>query len=567
MANQDITPGNSASFEQDEADFTTHSGDRSRLALSAVNSADRFVNMLSPWIRESLTGERSPRTQGSLIRRLMQKRRGDSFTFNGTVSIMRRFHRIVNRSVAWQANVGPIDPNLFERFSIDMARKRDIGANNIGELLKINRQEESLEMPLAGAPEGSRPAPQQPAEPARQLTFEEIKQRIEAARSFRSQSPSGQPDFVEAMRKRTEAQSSTPSAGASPAQSVPPTPSPFPSTATPQQPPMPPAQIPGDQPNPAAMSPRLRRRMGRKVEYISMPKMDEESSDADGEPGLPTYLALAPPGFPEPDRLPQGFFDDPTDDVLVQRRVDTPAQRRSASMRAASSPVLTNRGHDRTSAPAPTLTAVRHRRPERSRRPASIIARSIQHLAQSTSGSLLASRPQSLLSHITGVPGRKRPTFHLDTPRPTSAPFAALSPAGIVGNPSPINDRRERLNAYPFTLDDMPVAQRRLPVSQAQPDLVDLQTQPLHRLPTVSVRRTTSPQRAATSAQRTATASPSPRRIDAATPLTPPGYARLSPSRPASSPRRDSPVARQQVERMVAPPLPSFAAGQTSANA
>ncbi|MBI1298422.1 DUF4157 domain-containing protein [bacterium] len=565
MANQDFTPGDRASFEQDDADLTMHSGDRARLSLSAVNSADRFVNALSPWIRESLTGEQSPRTQGSLIRRLMQKRRGDSFTFNGTVGIMRRFQRIVNRSVVWQANVGSIDPNLFDRFSIEMTRRREIGANNIGELLKINRQEESLEMPLAGAPDSSRPAQeQQPSEPARQLTFEEIKQRIEAARNFRSQSPSGQPDFVEAMRKRTEAQAPTP-----PAQPTQSAPSPFPSAATSQQPPVPAS---GDQPNPAAMSPRLRRRMGRKVEYISMPKMDEESGDADGEPGLSTYLALAPPGFSEPGSLPRGFFDEPSDDVLVQRRVETPARRRFASIRTAATPTLTSQDPRRALAASPTRSAIRHRRPQQPRRPASIIARSMQHLAQSTSGSLLASRPQSLLSHIAGLPGSRRPTSHLDIQTANTVSLAPISPSLDPGNLSPINNRRERSNVDRVTFDDMPLARHRLPVAQAQPDLVDLQTQPLHRLPTVSVRRTASVPgtasrlRATPSARRTATASPSPRPTGAATPSTPPGSARLSLSRPASPPREDSPVAGRQVDRLVAQPLPSFAAAQPSAD-
>ncbi|MEZ4832345.1 MAG: hypothetical protein R2873_10155 [Caldilineaceae bacterium] len=465
MADQALTPGDGDPFNAADDSLTPRSGERQILSLRAVNAADHIMRTLSPWIRESLIGEQSPRTAGSLIRRLMRKRSGASFTFNGTVGIMRRFHRIVNRSVAWQADVGPIDPNLFDRFSLDMTRRRDIGANNIGELLKINRQEEELEMPLAGAPEPEQPTQQQPAEPSRQLTFEEIKQRIEAARTFRSQSPSGEPDFVEAMRKRAAQATEPTQASEQPS----PRPAMPPAARLPQQPPAaPPTGTPPESPNPAAMSPRQRRRMGRKVEYLSIPQMDDEDGDSDGEPGPPTYLAHAPPDLAAP-FPPTEPFDtsllspqaDLDDDILIRRYNDMPHLRRAQPVRVSLPPRIAVAPRRRPATAASSANPRRSPQPQhrRSRRAPSIIARAAEYLHRSIAGDILVSRPQTLLAHIARPPVQDtRPPDQPPTVLPTVLPVIQPGPA----NP-PIAQSPNRPIADPDLLCILPAPPRRRP--------------------------------------------------------------------------------------------------------
>ncbi|MCB0114021.1 MAG: hypothetical protein KDD84_08015, partial [Caldilineaceae bacterium] len=536
MADQALTPGDGDPFNADDDSLTPRSGERQILSLRAVNAADHIMRTLSPWIRESLTGEQSPRTAGSLIRRLMRKRSGASFTFNGTVGIMRRFHRIVNRSVAWQADVGPIDPNLFDRFSLDMTRRRDIGANNIGELLKINRQEEELEMPLAGAPEPEQPTQQQPAEPSRQLTFEEIKQRIEAARTFRSQSPSGEPDFVEAMRKRAAQATEPTQASEQPS----PRPAMPPAARLPQQPPAaPPTGTPPESPNPAAMSPRQRRRMGRKVEYLSIPQMDDEDGDSDGEPGPPTYLAHAPPDLAAP-FPPTEPFDtsllspqaDLDDDILIRRYNDMPHLRRAQPVRVSLPPRIAVAPRRRPATAASSANPRRSPQPQhrRSRRAPSIIARAAEYLHRSIAGDILVSRPQTLLAHIARPPVQ-------DT-RPPDQPPTVLP----VIQPGPANPPIAQSPNRPIADPDLPLHPPRTAAPPSPPSLADLQIQPLRPMPTVAVRRK-------------ATMPPSPVHRASAAPILPPQPQAISHTRRGAPPLADPTILIAPVARLSAVPM------------
>ncbi|MEZ4634880.1 MAG: hypothetical protein R2856_07885 [Caldilineaceae bacterium] len=506
MADQALTPGDGDPFNAADDSLTPRSGERQILSLRAVNAADHIMRTLSPWIRESLIGEQSPRTAGSLIRRLMRKRSGASFTFNGTVGIMRRFHRIVNRSVAWQADVGPIDPNLFDRFSLDMTRRRDIGANNIGELLKINRQEEELEMPLAGAPEPEQPTQQQPAEPSRQLTFEEIKQRIEAARTFRSQSPSGEPDFVEAMRKRAAQATEPTQASEQPS----PRPAMPPAARLPQQPPAaPPTGTPPESPNPAAMSPRQRRRMGRKVEYLSIPQMDDEDGDSDGEPGPPTYLAHAPPDLAAP-FPPTEPFDtsllspqaDLDDDILIRRYNDMPHLRRAQPVRVSLPPRIAVAPRRRPATAASSANPRRSPQPQHRRSPCAVdhrLRRRIpapqhrwRHPGQPPADLARPHRPPARPGHPPAGPTAHR-VAHRVARHPTRAGESPNRP--IAQSPN----RRPRSPLHP----------PRTAAPPSPPSLADLQIQPLRPMPTVAVRRK-------------ATMPPSPVHRASAAPILPP---------------------------------------------
>ncbi len=554
MAEEDFFSGSDDQSQDDTPQISRGAGEgRTTLALSAVNSAERLVHTLSPWVRESLTGEISARTQGSLVRRLMQKRRTDSFTFNGTLAIMRRFHRIVNRSVAWQVGVGSIDPNLFDRFSLDMSKRREIGANNIAELLKLNRQEESLDMPLAGAPESQSPAQSAPAQPSRPITMEEITKRVEAARQFRSQSSSGQPDFVEAMRKRAEAEAST--APARP-QSAPPA-----AAQTPGLPPIapPPSNLPpgalppaANQPGAAAMSPRQRRRMGRKVEYLSIPSGDDESSESDGEPSPRSYFALGPPDpFPEttwsddtPPFAQDLIFPESVDDSFlpdieaesVRRRL-VPVRRETSALpapqRLPGVQLPLRRSSVRRRSPRSMPAQRRLGQPAASR--PSIAARAFSQLTQSASGALLVSRPQSMLAHLARtVPVLQRSDQPLldgsplqtlgellpERPQPSPNPLGALLPVAqqdFVFS-QPLLQRffgkiqTDEASMQPALTAAGPLRHPTLaPAGQARqaavsttpsphrryrpgdrravaPHLAALQSRPLHRLPTVAIR-------------------------------------------------------------------------------
>ncbi|MFZ1752195.1 MAG: hypothetical protein WAU10_00550, partial [Caldilineaceae bacterium] len=156
-----------------------------------------MTRSLSPWVREMLNEETAPTAGGSLVQRVMRRRTDESMSFLSTLAILRRFHRIVTRASAWKAGVGTISPNLFEKFSDEMFKSWDIGANNITALLKINRQEEALDMPLAGEVGGPAAKQAQPAANAMPaMTLEEIRRRVAEARQFESLSPSAVPNFV-----------------------------------------------------------------------------------------------------------------------------------------------------------------------------------------------------------------------------------------------------------------------------------------------------------------------------------------------------------------------------------
>ncbi len=388
-------------------------GGRNLLRLRAAHSADRITRSLSPWIQEALGANGAP-AKGTLLRRLLRNRQHDSFTFNSTLAILKRFHRIVTRSVSFQANVGTIDPNLFDRFSAEMARSSQIGVNNMGELFKLSERDNPLDMPLAGAPGTGQPQPAQPAEPPRPVSLEDIRKRIEEARLFRSQSSSAEPDFVQAQRK----------AASPPLPGIPPAPAP-------QRPAMPPQwPTPAERPNlpaaaaqppepppsdPAALSPRVqRRRYARKVEYLSMPSEEDDGDSSDGEP----HFA----GDNEDPVSNLAFFADaPLFDELAASIPTYPAA--DTAQFSLAQPVA-----DENAATIQRLVKRRratHRRPHRieSRQPASrlwgrtsgppappsIAQRSLTHLRQSTSGQMLASRPQSLLRYIQRQPQAARP--------------------------------------------------------------------------------------------------------------------------------------------------------------
>src|SRR5690606_11524086 len=95
--------------------------------MIALHSADRMTRSLWPWTQQMLgdDGGMGMSRHTSLNRMLTRRTRG-SFSFPSTLAILRRFHRIVTRSAAWKADVGSVDPNLFERFSTDMAARKQI---------------------------------------------------------------------------------------------------------------------------------------------------------------------------------------------------------------------------------------------------------------------------------------------------------------------------------------------------------------------------------------------------------------------------------------------------------
>ena len=160
-----------------------------------------MAQSLSPWVREMLNSGNAPSAGGSLVHRLMRRRADESVSFLSTLAILRRFHRITTGTSAWKINIGTISPNLFEKFSEEMFKNWDMGANNITELLKINRQEEAIDMPLAGEVGGpAAPAqPRAPANPLAGMTMDDIRRRVEEARKFESMSPSAIPNFVKAQ--------------------------------------------------------------------------------------------------------------------------------------------------------------------------------------------------------------------------------------------------------------------------------------------------------------------------------------------------------------------------------
>lgn len=416
-------------------------------ALRAIDSADRMTRSLSPWVREMLDGANTPTDRGSLVGRLMRRRADESVSFLSTLAILRRFHRIVTRTTSWKAGVGTVSPNLFEKFSEEMFKNWDMGANNISALLKINRQEEALEMPLAGEVGGSTPTPAgPPANPAPAMTMEEIRRRVAEARQFESMSPTSVPNFVKSqdadkpdVRPVAQHPSNRPARPAPPrptdqpiARQLPGQTPPAPSTPAPTPPTPPSTQQP--QRPPGAPAPRMmRRRMARQVEYLSMPDTsgedggESEGSD-DSEASPAPQFDTGPPGldwfFPENETDGPDWFAP----ASAEARLQPTAPPTQTVTRVSSRPVLSSqtvvqparrpvrvqsvRGVARKR-PAPATSPATN--PTRSRRslsrpsisrPAakpdvpSIVQRAVGRLALSASGQLLASRPQILLDHI-----------------------------------------------------------------------------------------------------------------------------------------------------------------------
>lgn len=478
--------------------------------LRAMDSAERMNRTLSPWIREMLSGS-SPDQPGTLVGRHFLRRPMQSFTFNHTLAILNRFHRIVARSVSWKADLGPIDPNLFDRFALQMSGKREIGANNISELLKINRQDDRFSpMPLvgegmaAGAAPSAAASPATPASPASpagqerpRISFEEMRRRIEEAKQFRSNSATAEPDYVLAQRaeaeKRTAASSPSPAAPPQPGQ--PPRPAPaMPTPPAPQ-----PAAAPPEEAQQSDISPRARRRrMARKVEYLSMPA--EESGDDDGEPHFAPSSGGDPPGQPSSIALQREIalgmshlladlgeeaWSEPQ--RTVTRRTPGPARPRSATTRSIAArqpsrpsspgtpartpspfppglrrvgegvalPRLTpsqDRPVMRRALSAPGQTERRTERQTVSRVTGQDpFQRPFDRLRQSASGQMLVSRPQSLLRYLAQPsssgpePTRPRPiadslTDSLSRP-PEMAPLADREGGARVAQPQGVISR------------------------------------------------------------------------------------------------------------------------------
>ncbi|MBI3959521.1 MAG: hypothetical protein HY328_12000, partial [Chloroflexi bacterium] len=406
-------------------------------SLRAVDSADRMAQSLSPWVREMLDGGSAPTAGGSLVRRLLRRRADESVSFLSTLAILRRFHRIATRTSAWKANVGTISPNLFEKFSEEIFKNWDMGANNISALLKINRQEEAIDMPLAGEVGGPTASqPQQPVNPLAGMTMEEIRRRVEEARKFESMSPSALPNFVKAQdaaRPDVRPVAQPPGNRPAPAPQRPfdqPIARPVPGQTPPTPPP---AQQPAEQP--AQPSPRMmRRRMARQVEYLSMPAAEgndggETASGDDSEAVPPPQFDTGPPGldwfFPEPENSAPDWFAPTAAEETILRQT-APQSRSPRTVRSRSA-----RGARTTSTsgiplqPTPIRLARRptRRTPDRPAalrdgrsRPLGIVQRVVERLAVSTSGQLLASRPHLLLDHI-----QRQSVAPAQQPRPASA--------------------------------------------------------------------------------------------------------------------------------------------------
>ena len=415
-------------------------------ALRAIDSADRMAQSLSPWVREMLDAGNAPAAGGSLVHRLMRRRADESISFRSTLSILKRFHRIATRTTAWKADVGTISPGLFEQFSDVMFKNWEMGANNISALLKINRQEEAIEMPLAGEVGGPAPAQtRQAANPALAMTMEEIRRRVEEARKFESMSPSALPNFVKNQDSaQHEVRPVAQRPGNRPTPAPPrPTDQPLARTLPGQTPPAPaPAQPPASQPAPRMM----RRRMARQVEYLSMPASESESGEAgsgdDSDAGPAVHFDTGPPGldwfFPEPQESGPDWFAAVADEpLLVVRPAQTPS-------RPSSRPFVTPR---RISAPAlapapiarpartslrrvPTSPAQPKAQPTRRAgvpRRAGVVQRAMDRLAQSASGQLLASRPYLLLDHIQRQSSAPAQQSQRGEPASNLQPSAALA--------------------------------------------------------------------------------------------------------------------------------------------
>lgn len=454
-------------------------------ALRALESADRMNRSLSPWVREMLGSASGP--SGSMVHRLMRRRTQESLSFRSTLTILRRFHRIAARTNAWKADVGTISPNLFEQFSDLMFKNWEIGANNIDALLKINRQEEALEMPLAGEIGAPTPAQsRQPANPAAGMTMEEIRRRVAEARSFESMSPSALPNFVKAQEGtppdvRPVAQRPPRSAPEQPRPTDQPIARPLPGQTPAEQPTPPPAQSTAGQP-PTPAPRMMRRRMARKVEYLSIPASGEEGEESDdGEASPFRVYATGPPGldwfFPDESEAGESWAEEsgagesgtaystpfqplPVDELrparpqtrLSPRRAIRPvrAQRRNQPRPPAASSRQTIVSRQ---ARVPRQGIVR----SRSQPPA---ARILQRLGLSLSGQLLTSRPQILLTHVARQfapdPASAQPVLQADDTeaRLLAQPVfpAPVSPAPI--SPVSVDAGDEPGALLPISLED-----------------------------------------------------------------------------------------------------------------
>ena len=476
-------------------------------SLRALDSAQRMAHSLSPWVREMLDGGSAPTAGGSLVRRLLRRRADESISFLSTLAILRRFQRIATRTSAWKADVGTISPNLFEKFSEQMFKNWDMGANNIGALLKLNRQEEAIDMPLAGEVGGpAAPQPRQPVNPLAGMTMDDIRRRVEEARKFESMSPSAVPNFVKAQdaaKPEVRPVAQHPGSRPTPAPQRP-TDQPISRSLPGQTPPTPPpAQQPAEQP--AQPSPRMmRRRMARKVEYLSMPGAEsndggETESGDDSEAAPPPQFDTGPPGldwfFPESENSAPDWFA-PTAEETVVRRV-APQSRTASANRPRSA------RRERTTAPGIRVrpTPIRptrrpaHRPPARLAalrdghpRAAGIAQRAVERLAASASGQLLASRPHLLLDHIqrqSVAPAQRPRSIAPMLSSPSASPLAdelsfALQSAAFAPLP---RQGDENTGLTPISLTDfaLPYPQRlwqRTAVPQPeQPAIADAQTE------------------------------------------------------------------------------------------
>jgi len=503
--------------------------------MRAIDSADRMTQSLSPWVREMLNSGNAPTTGGSLVHRLMRRRADESVSFLSTLAILRRFHRIATRTSAWKANVGTISPNLFEKFSEVMFKNWDMGANNITALLKINRQEEAIDMPLAGEVGGPAAAqPRPPANPMAGMTMEEIRRRVEEARKFESMSPSAVPNFVKSQdtdKPEVRPVGQHPGSRPTPAPQRP-TDQPIARQLQDTPPPTPPtAQQPPQQPP----SPRMmRRRMARQVEYLSMPAVEgsdggnESSNDGgdmggsgDSEAGPNQQFDTGPPGldwlFPEPENIAPDWFTPTADEEMeaatlrrTLARNPSTQRARSRAMRAPSSSVPATSVR-RALQPTPVRAAHRPARPRRPLsslsamaarpRPQGIVQRAFERLTASASGQLLASRPHLLLDHIqrqSSAPAQQpRPAAPALSPTPGASAVDALS---FGPEPASTFALQPREDAYPalasVSLADFALPYprrlwqgRELPqaalpaATDAQPTLTNQPTQPAPAAP------------------------------------------------------------------------------------
>ncbi|MBX2997517.1 MAG: DUF4157 domain-containing protein [Caldilineaceae bacterium] len=497
-----------------------------------------MTDSLSPWTRQMLGDEPGVGTaRHTMLNRILRRRARGSSSFPSTLSILRRFHRIVTRSTAWKIGLGAVDPNLFDRFATDLVKRQQIGANNIPSLISLGEQRRrEMDMPLAGAigeispSSGSEPisansmasqmgfgapgvAPAAAPADNKPLTMEEIKRRIEDAKRFKSNTPGSVPDFVKAAQPTNQPKPpSTPQ--------LPPGFPPIPGQPTP--PPTIPVPRPPEGINPQSpeigatqssaeqrVPPRQRRRRFASVEYVSLPNTDDDESSKD-EPDSSWRSATGPPADLA-EFLTQWIEPFTQEDAasIPSTRVQRKAQQRTRSIAAPVRPVraYATLAHRPEGSSAVRGQVMRRRKSiwlpigatnPSTRTDATIARRPLTRLAEALSGKVLVSRPQKLMAQVL----RKEtvaPQIANDTPQdrisfmPAARPPVTLDEIGLRSAVGRIEARGLHLPAsrwLSISADDFALAPP-LRLRRRREDVDDARTEEGLILPTaLSTQRT-----------------------------------------------------------------------------